>query len=393
MRARSTGRVIVGSASAADLVIADTMVSRIHAELEPRPDGVWVRDLGSRNGTFIGDVLVRHGRLPARGVLRVGATELAVDEPIDDTVTLWPHARFGGRVGTSVARRELFATLARVATLDSTVLIVGETGTGKELVARAIHDASPRASAPFVVVDYGSMPEALLESELFGHAKGAFSGATATTEGAIEAADRGTVFLDELGELPLAMQPKLLRAIESRTVRRLGETNHRPVDVRFVAATHRDLPTMVNEGGFREDLYFRIAVLPITIPPLRDRLDDVPLLLQRFLPDMPEAERDQLVAEARRNRWPGNARELRNFAERVQALGAQRALAMAAPAVAAITPAALPAPGGLAFEASFRAFCDAAEREYVRQLVLRHAGDMPGAARARQASTARTYIA
>ncbi|MGZ3421288.1 MAG: sigma 54-interacting transcriptional regulator, partial [Polyangiales bacterium] len=166
---------------------------------------------------------------------------------------------------------------------DSTVLVRGETGSGKELASRLLHLRSPRRNRPFVVVDCAALPETLLESELFGHKKGAFTGAIASQAGAIEVADGGTIFLDEIGELPPSMQPKLLRVLEARTVRRVGESNHKAIDVRFVSATNRDLRAMVNAGAFREDLYFRLAVLPVTIPPLRAHLEDLPLLIQQFV--------------------------------------------------------------------------------------------------------------
>ncbi len=255
------GRMVIGSAPAVDLRVTDPAVSRLHAELELRDDGAWVRDLGSRNGTFVDGVLVGSARVPEGGRVTLGGTTLSITYATAATaVELHPAESFGPLLGRSVVMRELFARLARVATSQASVLIQGETGTGKEVVAEAIHAASERSAQPFVIVDCGALPEHLLESELFGHAKGAFTGAVAARAGAIESADGGTVFLDEIGELPLAMQPKLLRAIESRSVRRLGETAYRKVDVRFVAATHRDLRLMINQGAFREDLYFRVAV-------------------------------------------------------------------------------------------------------------------------------------
>ncbi len=383
--------MIVGSASSADLVVSDRMVSRLHAELDPREDGVWVRDLGSRNGTFVGTLLVRHARLSPDATVRVGSTSITLDEPLEQTVKLWPEERFGELLGRSSRMRELFMTLARIATLDSTVLLVGETGTGKELAARSIHKASNRSARPFVVVDCAALPEPLFESELFGHVRGAFTGATATSDGAIAAAEGGTLFLDEIGELPVTMQPKLLRAIESRAVRRVGETAYRQVDVRFVSATHRDLPTMVNHGGFREDLYFRIAVLPVTMPALREHLEDVPLLLGHFFPDMSICEREALAMQMQDRRWPGNLRELRNFAERVRAMGAEQALEMSRqPPSASATPLAASAAEPLGFDAPFRQFSEAAEREYVRQLMERHRGDAAAAAIA--AGIDRTYV-
>ncbi|HEY4116274.1 MAG TPA: sigma 54-interacting transcriptional regulator, partial [Byssovorax sp.] len=311
---------LVGSASGADLEIADATVSRLHAELEPRRDGLWVRDLGSRNGTFVNGVRVVSARVPEGGRVQLGAALITLlPSPTSVSVELWPDTRFGPLVGKSVAMRELFATLARVAAVDATVLVSGETGTGKELVAEAVHGASPRAGGPFVVVDCAALPDQLLQSELFGHARGAFTGAETARAGAIESASGGTVFLDEIGELPLAMQPALLRVLESRTVRRLGETAHRKVDVRFVSATHRDLRAMVAAGAFREDLYFRIAVLPLVVPPLRDRMDDVEPLLEHFLPRATDDARRELLAELLDRPWLGNVRELRNVVERASA--------------------------------------------------------------------------
>jgi DNA-binding NtrC family response regulator len=324
-------RVIVGTAPNADVVLVDRAVSRLHAELDPREDGLWVRDLESRNGTFLEGIRVVAARIPQAGRLQLGRTELIVRYAAEPTpVELWPHNRFGELVGGSAVMRALFARLSRVAGSQATVLIEGETGTGKELAARAIHDASSHAEGPFVVIDCGALPENLLEAELFGHAKGAFTGAQAARAGAIEEADGGTVFLDEIGELPLSMQPKLLRVLESRMVRRLGETQHRAVDVRFISATHRDLRTMANNRAFREDLYFRLAVLPVMVPPLRERPGDLPMLIEHLLPPGARgAVSADLLRELTGRPWLGNVRELRNFLERAATLGAPEALELA----------------------------------------------------------------
>jgi transcriptional regulator with GAF, ATPase, and Fis domain len=324
-------RVIVGTAPSSDIVLVDRVVSRLHAELDPRDDGLWVRDLGSRNGTFLEGIRVLAARVPNGGRVQLGRTELTVFYPAEPTaIELWPKNTFGGLVGASVGMRALFARLSRIAQSQATVLIEGETGTGKELAAKAIHDASPRAEGPFVVIDCGALPENLLEAELFGHAKGAFTGALGARTGAIEEADGGTVFLDEIGELPLNMQPKLLRVLESRMVRRLGETQHRAVDVRFISATHRDLRTMANNRAFREDLYFRLAVLPVTVPPLRERPGDLPLLIEHLLPkEARGAVSPDLLRELAGRPWLGNVRELRNFLERAATLGAPEALELA----------------------------------------------------------------
>jgi two-component system, NtrC family, response regulator GlrR len=325
-------RIVVGTAPSADVVLTDRAVSRLHAELDPRDDGLWVRDLGSRNGTFVEGIRVISANIPNGAKLQLGRTEIAIryaEEP--SPVVLWPSAHFGGLIGASVVMRELFAKLSRIAQSSAPVLIEGETGTGKELAAKAIHDASPRASGPFVVIDCAALPETLLEAELFGHAKGAFTGALTARIGAIEEAEGGTVFLDEIGELPLSMQPKLLRVLESRMVRRIGETQHRGVDVRFVAATHRDLRTLANNRAFREDLYFRLAVLPLTIPPLRERPGDIPLLVDHLLSrDDARVIAPDLLRDLASRPWFGNVRELRNFLERATTLGAPEALALAA---------------------------------------------------------------
>ena len=209
-------------------------------------------------------------------------------------------------------------------------MMQGETGSGKELVARAIHEASSRSCGPFVVVDCAALSETLIESELFGHVKGAFTGAHQMRTGAIEAADGGTVFLDEIGEVPLAMQPKLLRVLESSTVRRIGESKYRKVDVRFVTATHRDLLSMVNRGEFREDLYFRLAVVPVRVPSLRERVEDIGPLLRQFSGESPDWLTPGVLRSLEQRPWRGNVRELRNFAARAVALGSAEALALSA---------------------------------------------------------------
>jgi transcriptional regulator with GAF, ATPase, and Fis domain len=326
---------IVGSAAESAIHIDHRTVSRVHAELSIRDDGLWVRDLDSRNGTHVGGVRVTGAQPTSHAPMRFGSVEVRLEyaEDARSPVEVWPASTFGELRGESTVMRELFALLARVAGSDAHVLVRGETGTGKELVARAIHDASPRRNGPFVVVDCGAFTDSLLDAELFGYAKGAFTGALATHVGAFEAADGGTVFLDEIGEVPLAVQPKLLRVLEAKTVRRLGEVAHRTVDVRVVSATHRDLPTMVASGAFREDLFFRLGVLPVMVPPLRRRAEDIPGLLVLFAErgstaSSPPAFEAAVRAELSRWPWPGNVRELRNFVERARALGVETAMRM-----------------------------------------------------------------
>jgi transcriptional regulator with PAS, ATPase and Fis domain len=250
---------------------------------------------------------------------------------------------------------------------------------------------SPRHDGPFVVVDCGAIPENLIEAELFGHAKGAFTGAVEARAGAIESAHGGTLFLDEVGELPLAMQPKLLRFLESRTVRRLGEREARAIDVRVVSATHRDLRTMVNRGAFREDLYFRLAVLPVAIPPLRDRPDDLPLLVQHFLPKGSSPLAPELLRELAKRPWEGNVRELRNFVERALALGADAALDLMGterplPREDALPRVSLEVP----FKTLRERWLDHLEREYVKGLLERFDHNVSAVANA--AGIDRTYV-
>lgn len=386
-------RVTAGSSASADVRVQDPAASRIHCELVPREDGLWVRDLGSRNGTFVDEVLVESARLGHQSRLRLGSTSLHVAyDPTPTSVDLWPLDRFGDMVGRSVQMRELFARMAKVAVSEATVLVHGETGTGKELAARAIHRMSPRHEGPFVVVDCGAIPETLIESELFGHAKGAFTGATSARAGAMEAAHGGTVFLDEVGELPVAMQPKLLRFLESRTVRRVGENSTRTVDVRVVSATHRDLRTMVNEGAFREDLYFRLAVLPLDIPSLRQRPEDIPVLFEHFLdPRGAERAAPELLRELRARPWYGNVRELRNFVERARALGPHEALSMMRQDTGQrrgtdLPPVDLTVP----FKDLRDRWNDHLEREYLRGMLDRFGGNVSAAAEA--AGIDRTYV-
>jgi DNA-binding NtrC family response regulator len=257
--------------------------------------------------------------------VRCGHTAIRVD--VGDDVVRVPisdRVRFGDMIGGSTEMRRIYAILERVAPTDATVLVQGETGTGKELVARALHQASPRASGPFVAVDCGAIADNLVESELFGHVRGAFTGAVSNRLGLFEQAAGGTLLLDEVGELPIALQPKLLRVLESREVRPLGTNVARRVDVRIVAATNRPLARAVNDGSFREDLYYRLAVVQVVLPPLRARREDVVPLARHFHgvfagPDAPFPE--SLIPTLTARGWPGNVRELRNFVERSVSMG------------------------------------------------------------------------
>lgn len=373
-----SGTMVLGTADGVGVRVVDARVSRLHAELTLDDGGVWVRDLGSTNGTWVDAVRVDRVRLERDGRFRVGALELALHFDAPTKIALWPQDRLGALLGRSDAMRELFMQLTRVAASDASVLIHGETGTGKELVAQELHAASRRASKPLVVVDCASLPENLLEAELFGHARGAFTGAVTSRTGSIEAADGGTVFLDEVGELPLSMQPKLLRVLESKTIRRVGENEPRPVNVRFVCATHRDLEAMVAQGQFREDLFFRLAVLPLHVPPLRARPEDLDLLLTHFLSGREGEPLDGPTRELlRAQRWPGNVRQLKGFAERVAALGVERAVSMLKGVEVTKEPPRPAGPAGNPLEVDLgvpfkelrERWVDHLEREYLKGLI------------------------
>jgi DNA-binding NtrC family response regulator len=369
-RAVSSGEELtVGTAQGNDLVVTDPAVSRHHLSLRVHERGLEVRDLGSTNGTFAGETEIAHGYLPDGARLTVGRTVLAVSFLGDEIAQpLADCERFEGLVGASPVMRRLFAQLERFAMSDSTVLITGESGTGKEVAAEALHARSARRDHPFVVVDCGALPRHLMESELFGHVRGAFTGADRNRTGAFAAAGGGTLFLDEIGEMARDLQSVLLRALESRRFRPVGSDHDVEVDVRILAATNRDLRTAVNERRFRSDLYFRLDVLRVELPPLRARGDDVDLLAEHFwrhfrpgtsLPD--EVRRDLRAA-----RWAGNVRELRNAVERAALLGAWEP-----------TTSQQLGPFAETKEEVVHSF----EREYIERLLLHTRGNLTRAAR------------
>ncbi len=316
------GRSIIG-----DLVIADKAVSGTHFEIAARDDGYRLRDLNSRNGVFVGDLRIREVYLRPGTVFRIGHTQIQF-QPMQDVVEieLSKRDRFDAIIGGSAAMREIFAHLEKVSPSDLTVMITGETGTGKEMVARAIHNTSPRKNKPFVVLDCGSIPRELIESTLFGHEKGSFTGAHAQHIGCFEQAQGGTIFLDEIGELDITLQPKLLRVLEQREIKRVGGDRTVKVDVRVLAATNRDLREEVNKGGFREDLYFRLSVVHVELPPMRERREDIATLANHFLRDIAGRRSMQMtfgpdaMAAMLTHAWPGNVREMRNVVERAAAL-------------------------------------------------------------------------
>jgi transcriptional regulator with PAS, ATPase and Fis domain len=316
-------RVRIGTASDNDLVLTDQSVSRHHCELEPTPHGMRVIDLASTNGVLLGSVRLSDAVVPGDVRLMLGDAQISV-RWLDETVDREQLAgdRFGDVLGSSDRMRELFADLERIATTDVTLLLEGETGTGKDLIAESVHGLSRRCSGPFVLFDGGAAAPGIIESELFGHERGAFTGALATHIGVFEQAHGGTLFLDEIGELPLEMQPKLLRLLEKRQLKRVGGRDVIDVDVRIVAATNRNLRTEMQRGRFREDLYYRLAGAHVRVPPLRDRLDDLELLVGHFLAQhSPPRDLASLPPDVwamfRAHRWPGNVRELKNAVERL----------------------------------------------------------------------------
>ncbi|HJL15356.1 MAG TPA: sigma 54-interacting transcriptional regulator [Sandaracinaceae bacterium LLY-WYZ-13_1] len=318
----------VGTAQGNDLVLGDETVSRFHLELRRTDAGIEVVDQGSTNGTQVGAARLGRAVVPPETVLGLGRTRIVVRDGAQIDVDLHQDEQLGPLVGRSEVMRRVMAWVTKAGRSDASVLLVGESGTGKELVARAIHDCGARAEQPFVTVDCGALAPTLVASELFGHERGAFTGADRQRAGALEQAHGGTLFLDEIGELPRELQPTLLGALERRSLRRVGGQTEVPVDVRIVAATNRDLRADVNAGDFRLDLYYRLAVLRLALPPLRERTGDVPILIDHFLAERSHGGAaedlfgEALLAELERHHWPGNVRELRNLVDATLALGA-----------------------------------------------------------------------
>ena len=377
----------IGSEASNDLVLSDPTVSRYHCELTTDESGARLRDLGSRNGSVLDGVVVveampRHGSL-----IRLGDSVVRLDlEDAHNQLPLSDRETFGGLVGRSPAMRGVFAILERAAASSATVLIEGETGTGKEAAARSIHDASSRRDAPYVIVDCGALPATLLESELFGHEKGAFTGAAERRIGAFEAAHGGTIFLDEIGELPLDLQPKLLRVLESRQIRRIGNATHREIDFRVLAATNRDLRAEVNAGRFRSDVYFRLGVVRVRIPPLRERPEDIPILAEHIVRtiDATDAERAPFLAPAFLGRlttsaWSGNVRELRNYLEQCVVL--QHASLTPESSASTAGAAPLPVDARQPYAEERRRILDEFERAYIEKALELAGGNVSRAAR------------
>jgi DNA-binding NtrC family response regulator len=377
----------IGTHPSNDLTIDDPSVSRFHCRLVPNPIGWSVEDSGSLNGTMLQELRIHSAMLPPEAVLTLGQSVIRIHATQVSNRTLVPMMpSFGTLTGTGREMRKLFAMLEKVAASDINCFIHGESGTGKELVATEIVQRGVRALKPFVVVDCGAISPNLVESELFGHVRGAFTGADRDRIGAFEAADGGTVFLDEIGELPLAVQPKLLRALEQREIRRVGETHTRKVNVRVISATNRDLEREVNNGSFRGDLYFRIAVITVRVPPLRARPEDLPHLIRAFLTQLDAQSSEHLfppevIEELTKHEWPGNVRELRNYVERSIVLQTARISALPSARASSSSIDANEVDVKVPFKVAKDALIDGFERAYVRAVLEACGGNMTKAAR------------
>jgi DNA-binding NtrC family response regulator len=404
------GTYVVGKLASCELPLTDTQVSRQHLELSVRADGVQVRDLGSTNGSWYNGARFDTIVVGLGAQLTIGGTELRlVGPPVAESIPASTADRFGELVGASTAMRQVFALLERVAPTDAVVLVQGETGSGKELVAEGIHARSHRKRGPFVVCDLGSLPRSLIESELFGHLRGSFTGADRDREGAFPQADGGTIFLDEIGELEPDVQPRLLRALERGQVKPVGSAQFKNVNVRVIAATNRDLAAEVKAGRFREDLYHRLAVVKVELPPLRDRMGDVALLVRHFLDQAaagsgraPVAVAPETMQALAAHDWPGNVRQLKNVIDRALALAPhaevldpvllgleELSTPRASTASNVAAPATLVDPS-IQFKEAKESLVQAWEREYVAALLDKAGGNVSLAAR--RAGIDRVYL-
>jgi DNA-binding NtrC family response regulator len=385
----------VGTAADCDLVLTDERVSAHHLRVRPDGDGFEVEDEGSTNGTHYQGSRIGKARLPAGAVLKVGRTVLRV-QPLAEALDLPPSRarRFGELVGESLAMRQVFAVLELAARSDVTVLVEGETGTGKELAARALHEGGARRRGPFVAVDCGALPESLVDSELFGHVRGAFTGASSDRTGAFARARGGTLFLDEIDGVPAAVQARLLRALEERAIRPVGADRELPVDLRLVVASQASLPARVADGSFRADLFYRIAVLHLRLPPLRERREDIAplvteLLRRRGLSARPDHQHHSIAGPALErlcaHDWPGNVRELRNVIDRAIALspGAERFEDLRPLRISAREPESQPLAvrTDLPFADAKAAVIEELERRYLAELWAKSDGNLSAAAR------------
>jgi DNA-binding NtrC family response regulator len=380
--------IYFGSSPACDLVLADKTVSRKHLMAVREGDEVFLRDQGSTNGTYIQGSRFKEITVGFGAEVRLGRTVikfLPEEEVVEPKFSDSDH--FGSLVGRDAKMRRLFTLLEDIAPTDATVLIEGETGTGKELIAEEVHNHSSRRNGPFVVFDCGAVPRELIESALFGHVKGSFTGAVADRKGAFAEAHGGSIFLDEIGELALELQPALLRALDKRAVRRVGANTYDKVDVRVVAATNRDLRDEISKKAFREDLYYRLAVIRVTLPALRERGGDIPLLVDFFVRQFSSGRNIQIgpddMARLQRHGWPGNVRELRNVIERACVLSKGDSLNLDD----ALTEEAAPTLGirtDLPFKEAKGQLVELFEREYIVDLMRRHKMNLSAAAREAQ---------
>ncbi len=386
-------RLRVGSHPQNDLVLVeDRTASRHHFEIQYTERGYLLVDLNSTNGTFLDGRRIERAYLSSGSQVRAGSSVITFS-PIDEEVTIEPdrEGELCGMVGQSVKMRQIFGLIKRIAPMDVSVIIQGETGTGKELVARAVHELSMRSRGPMVVLDCGAIPPNLIESELFGHEKGAFTGAVTSRPGAFERAQGGTIFLDELGELRVDLQPKLLRVLENREVRRVGGNDVIEVDCRVIAATNRDLQKEITAGNFREDLYFRLSVIQIQLPPLRQRRDDIPHILKRALAEPEVVERHgrkrfspEALGLLMSYAWPGNVRELMNVLSHVLTFseGEEILPAHLPPRVRGqAREGPLPFNEHLSFKDAKEQLLENFEREYITSVLARCEGNLSRAAR------------
>jgi DNA-binding NtrC family response regulator len=386
--AAGSDELSVGTAEGNDLVLTDRAVSRYHLELARRGDRVRVTDHGSTNGTRIGPALLfgSFADVGAGTTLEIGQSMLRVD---DGGVVMLDRGlkAFGELRGWSSAMRRVLTSAQQIAATDAPVLILGESGTGKELLARAIHDASPRAEQPFVTVDCGALAPTLFASELFGHERGAFTGAERRYVGAFERAQGGTVLLDEIGELSPELQAALLGVLERRRVRRVGGSEEIPLDVRILSATHRDVLAGVNAGTFRLDLFYRIAIVRLTLPPLRERPEDIAPLVEHFLATEGTGGGalfdERALSELGRHAWPGNVRELKNVVLGALALGRPPDLVARGlePARSGDVSELFGQALALPYRDARRSVLDAFERRYLEALLERAGGSVRQAAR------------
>lgn len=387
----------IGTAKDNGLVLSDDTVSGYHVRLTARKDGIHVDDFGSTNGTHLGTSRIHKAVVPPGTTLRLGRTSVTLEGGRPQTVELHDEDRLGELLGKTPAMRRLMKDMHRVAQSAVPVLMIGESGTGKELVARGIHEASPRADQPFVTIDCGSLTPTLVASELFGHEQGAFTGAQKMRRGAFEHAHGGTLFLDEIGELPAELQTTLLGALERKRFCRVGGHQEIDVDVRVVAATNRDLRSEVNEGLFRLDLYYRLAVVTLEVPPLRERADDIPLLVERFVraeglqEPIVDVIPEEKMALLKRHRWPGNVRELRNYVQATVAMGEPAVLRDdRAPDGGGDLESALQRVDGLPYGEARRVWVGEFEAHYVKAVLDRNHGNVARAAR--EAEMARSHF-